>query len=84
MELWGTNHPDYCVISTPTMSFITPFGMVCTPHFTVCVCVCVRVFVRVCVWLVLSLVVTYKAMHACISWRNDSQNYIAVAIIYNS
>ena len=33
MELWGTNHLDYCVISTPTMSFITPFGMVCTPHF---------------------------------------------------
>ena len=28
----GANHPNYSVISTPTMSFITPFGMVCTLH----------------------------------------------------
>ena len=33
MEPWGADHPTYSVISTPTMSFITPFGMVCTLHF---------------------------------------------------
>ena len=31
----GANHPHYSVISTPTMSFITPFDMVCTLYFTV-------------------------------------------------
>ena len=33
MELWGANHPNYSVINTPTMLFITSFGMVCTLHF---------------------------------------------------
>ena len=26
----GANHPHYSVIRAPTVSFITPFGMVCT------------------------------------------------------
>ena len=33
---WVGNHPNYSVISTPTMSIITPFGMVCTLHFLQC------------------------------------------------
>ena len=33
MEPWGAT---YSMISTPTMSFITPFGMVCTLHFLQC------------------------------------------------
>ena len=28
----AANHPHYSMISTPTMSFITPFGMVCALH----------------------------------------------------
>ena len=39
MKLWGANHPNYSVISTPTMSVITPFGMVCTLHFLQCIIV---------------------------------------------
>ena len=27
------NYPHYSVIRAPTVSFITPFGMVCTLHF---------------------------------------------------
>ena len=32
----GANHPHYGVIRAPTVSFITPFGMVCILHFLQC------------------------------------------------
>ena len=36
MEPWGANHTIIRMISTPTVPFITPFGMVCTLHFLQC------------------------------------------------
>ena len=47
MEPWGANHYTYNVISTPTMSFITPFGMVCTLHFLQC---SLRVYFQIQEW----------------------------------
>ena len=38
MELWGANHPNYSVISTLTMSFITPFGW-CGMHTSFLQCI---------------------------------------------
>ena len=33
MTLWGANHTNSSLVSTPTVLFNTPFGVVCTLHF---------------------------------------------------
>ena len=52
----GANHPHYSVISTPTMSFITPFDMVCKLHFLQCS------YSKFCCYITVSIIALLKLL----------------------